>query len=126
MRQSRSKIPGGIDRIASSSPKRESDTPDECRDKVWAQAWGWTRSRSRLGENRAHDKNQDERSQDLADQVRAKSADRRRGAEAGKFQALIGRLLQGRLLLSDAEKATLAEIAYRLGRKALQGLPSAQ
>jgi hypothetical protein len=27
--------------------------------------------------------------------------------------------VQGRLLLSDAEKATLAEIAYRLGRKAL-------
>jgi hypothetical protein len=26
--------------------------------------------------------------------------------------------VQGRLLLSDAEKATLAEIAYRLGRKA--------
>ena len=28
--------------------------------------------------------------------------------------------VQGRLLLSDAEKATLAEIAYRLGRKALE------
>jgi putative transposase len=30
--------------------------------------------------------------------------------------------VQGRLLLSDAEKATLAEIAHRLGRKALEGL----
>jgi putative transposase len=30
--------------------------------------------------------------------------------------------VQGRLLLSGAEKATLAEIAYRLGRKALEGL----
>ena len=28
----------------------------------------------------------------------------------------------GRLLLSDAEKATLAEIAHRLGRKALEEL----
>ena len=30
--------------------------------------------------------------------------------------------IKGRLLLSDAEKATLAEIARRLGRKALEGL----
>jgi hypothetical protein len=30
--------------------------------------------------------------------------------------------IQGRLLLSDAEKATLAEIAHRLGRKALEKL----
>ena len=30
--------------------------------------------------------------------------------------------LKGRLLLSDAEKATLSEIAHRLGRKALEGL----
>ena len=30
--------------------------------------------------------------------------------------------IQGRLLLSDAEKATLAEIAHRLGRKALEEL----
>jgi len=30
--------------------------------------------------------------------------------------------IQGRLLLSDAEKATLAEIARRLGRRALEGL----
>src|ERR1035437_9005084 len=30
--------------------------------------------------------------------------------------------IQGRLLLSDAEKATLAEIAHRLGRKALAEL----
>jgi putative transposase len=29
---------------------------------------------------------------------------------------------KGRLLLSDAEKATLAEIAQRLGRKALEEL----
>src|ERR1700736_5325011 len=29
---------------------------------------------------------------------------------------------EGRLLLSDAEKATLAEIAHRLGRKALEEL----
>jgi hypothetical protein len=29
---------------------------------------------------------------------------------------------KGRLLLSDAEKATLAEIAHRLGRKALEEL----
>jgi putative transposase len=28
--------------------------------------------------------------------------------------------IKGRLLLSDGEKATLAEIAYRLGRKALR------
>ena len=28
--------------------------------------------------------------------------------------------IKGRLLLSDAEKATLAEIAHRLGRKALE------
>ena len=30
--------------------------------------------------------------------------------------------IQGRLLLSDAEKATLAEIAHRLGRKSLEEL----
>ena len=30
--------------------------------------------------------------------------------------------IKGRLLLSDAEKATLAEIAHRLGRKALEDL----
>ncbi len=30
--------------------------------------------------------------------------------------------IKGKLLLSDAEKATLAEIAHRLGRKALEGL----
>lgn len=30
--------------------------------------------------------------------------------------------VQGRLLLSDAEKTTLAEIACRLGGKALEGL----
>ena len=30
-----------------------------------------------------------------------------------------GLLLEGRLLLSDGEKATLAEIAKRVGRKAL-------
>jgi hypothetical protein len=30
--------------------------------------------------------------------------------------------IQGRLWLSDAEKATLAEIAHRLGRKALEEL----
>src|SRR5260370_15687644 len=30
--------------------------------------------------------------------------------------------VQGRLLLSDSEKATLPEIAYRLGRKAMEGL----
>ena len=30
--------------------------------------------------------------------------------------------IKGRLLLSDAEKATLAEIAHRLGRKALEEL----
>jgi putative transposase len=30
--------------------------------------------------------------------------------------------IKGRLLLSDAEKTTLAEIAHRLGRKALEGL----
>jgi hypothetical protein len=30
--------------------------------------------------------------------------------------------IKGRLPLSDAEKATLAEIAYRLGRKALEEL----
>jgi hypothetical protein len=33
--------------------------------------------------------------------------------------------VQGRLLLSDAEKATLTEIAYRLGRKALEGWAAA-
>src|SRR5260370_16654847 len=32
--------------------------------------------------------------------------------------------IKGRLLLSDAEKATLAETAHRLGRKALEGLPA--
>ena len=30
--------------------------------------------------------------------------------------------IKGRMLLSDAEKATLAEIAHRLGRKALEEL----
>ena len=30
--------------------------------------------------------------------------------------------IEGRLLLSDAEKATLAELAHRLGRKALEEL----
>ena len=30
--------------------------------------------------------------------------------------------IKGRLLLSDAEKGTLAEIAHRLGRKALEEL----
>jgi len=30
--------------------------------------------------------------------------------------------IKGRMLLSDAEKPTLAEIAHRLGRKALEGL----
>jgi putative transposase len=30
--------------------------------------------------------------------------------------------IKGRLLLSEGEKATLAEIAQRLGRKALEGL----
>jgi putative transposase len=34
--------------------------------------------------------------------------------------------VQGRLLLSDAEKATLAEIAYRLRRNALEGLAAAK
>jgi putative transposase len=38
---------------------------------------------------------------------------------------ILGAQVQGRLLLSDAEKATLAEIAYRLGRKALEGLVAA-
>ena len=33
--------------------------------------------------------------------------------------------IKGRLLLSDAEKATLAEIAHRLGRKALDDLAAA-
>ena len=33
--------------------------------------------------------------------------------------------VQGRLLLSDAGKASLAEIAYRLGRKTLEGLAAA-
>ncbi len=33
--------------------------------------------------------------------------------------------IKGRLLLSDAEKKTLAEIAYRLGRKALQDVANA-
>jgi hypothetical protein len=32
--------------------------------------------------------------------------------------------IQGRLLLSEAEKATLAEIAHRLGRKALEEVAS--
>ena len=33
--------------------------------------------------------------------------------------------IQGRLLLSEADKATLAEIAHRLGRKALEGVAAA-
>src|SRR5215831_3380383 len=33
--------------------------------------------------------------------------------------------IKGRLLLSDAEKATLTEIAHRLGRKALDELAAA-
>ena len=33
--------------------------------------------------------------------------------------------IKGRLLLSDGEKATLAEIAHRLGRKALDDLTAA-
>src|SRR5262249_59487513 len=33
--------------------------------------------------------------------------------------------IKGRLLLSDSEKATLAEIAHRLGRKALDDLAAA-
>jgi putative transposase len=33
--------------------------------------------------------------------------------------------IKGRLLLSDAEKATLAEIAHRLGRKALKEVAAA-
>ena len=33
--------------------------------------------------------------------------------------------IKGRLLLSDGEKATLAEIAHRLGRKALDDLAAA-
>jgi hypothetical protein len=33
--------------------------------------------------------------------------------------------IKGRLLLSDAEKATLAEIAHRLGRKALEEVAAA-
>ena len=33
--------------------------------------------------------------------------------------------IKGRLLLCDAEKATLAEIAHRLGRKALDDLAAA-
>jgi hypothetical protein len=32
--------------------------------------------------------------------------------------------IRGRLLLSQEEKATLAEIAHRLGRKALEGVAS--
>jgi hypothetical protein len=34
--------------------------------------------------------------------------------------------IKGRLLLSDAEKTTLAEIAYRLGRKALEDVANRQ
>ena len=33
--------------------------------------------------------------------------------------------IRTRLLLTDAEKATLAEIAHRLGRKALEGVANA-
>jgi len=33
--------------------------------------------------------------------------------------------IKGRLLLSDAERATLAEIGHRLGRKALEGVAAA-
>lgn len=32
--------------------------------------------------------------------------------------------IEGRLLLSDSEKKTLAEIGYRLGRKTLEDVPS--
>ncbi len=34
---------------------------------------------------------------------------------------ILKRQLKGRLLLSDAERATLGEIGHRLGRKALRG-----
>jgi hypothetical protein len=73
----------GIDGIPRGSAEREPDSPDQCCNKESAQARGWTRRSNRLGENRAHDKNQDERSYDLADQVCTKSADSGRGAEAG-------------------------------------------
>ena len=33
--------------------------------------------------------------------------------------------IKGRLLLSDREKRTLADIGYRLGRKALEGVATA-
>jgi hypothetical protein len=49
--------------------------------------------------------------------------------ERNEYLAAENRILraqvQGRLLLSDAEKAALAEIAYRLGWKALEGLAAA-
>jgi hypothetical protein len=93
MSKSGSEVASRINGIPRGSAKTEPDSPEGCCDKVWAQARCWTRRSNRLGENRAHDENQDERSYDLADQVCAKSADSRRGAEAGKFQRLIGSLL---------------------------------
>src|SRR5712691_11584810 len=93
MSKSGSEVASGINGIPRGSAKREPDSPDQCCDKVWAQARCWTRRSNRLGENRADDENQDERSYDLADQVCAKSADSRRSAEAGEFQRLIGSLL---------------------------------
>ncbi len=51
---------------------------------------------------------------------------RRPGTSIEEYLAAENRILRaqikGRLLLSDAEKATLAEIAHRLGRKALEEL----
>jgi hypothetical protein len=43
------------------------------------------------------------------------------GADGAESRILRGQI-KGRLLLSEGEKATLAEIAQRLGRKALEEL----
>ena len=85
MRESGSEIASRINRIASSAAKRKSDAPDERRHQVWTQA--------RFREDRTHDQNEPESSEDLADQVCTKPTDCRSRAETGEFEPLIGSLL---------------------------------
>src|SRR5713226_9372178 len=89
MGRARSKVASGIDRVTGSSSERKADAPNQSSDQVGAETGRRSRGGNSLRKDGTDHKNQNESAEDLADQVCAKSADRRRGAETGEFQALV-------------------------------------
>jgi hypothetical protein len=90
MRETRSQIARGIDRVASRSAERQANAPDETPDEHRSDAGRRTARRDASGKDRGRNQCQHERTDDLAGEVGPYLAHGWNGTERAQLQILVG------------------------------------